>query len=175
MVTTPDPTGDALKRRAGRLDNNLRHGHARKDGDSPTYTSWQSMLARCRYIERDIAAKHGGRGISVCGRWKDFGLFLKDMGERPLGATLDRIDNDGDYEPGNCRWATAREQSRNTRRNVLDFDRAVSVALARLGGETCRSIASRFGISESLPREIVKGRTWPDALAEAQRQMGQSR
>ena len=148
-------------------DNALRHGHARHGAESPTYFSWQAMLTRCRYPDRDAENKHAGRGISVCERWKSFDAFLSDMGERPSGKTLDRIDNNGNYEPSNCRWATPVEQSRNRRNAVLNFDTAVEVALARLNGEPCKSIAARFGISESLPREIVKGRTWKDAGAKA--------
>lgn len=148
----------------------LRHGHTIGHDDSPTYTSWQSMLARCRYSNRHNADRYSERGVTVCDRWLSFESFFADMGERPSGTTLDRYpNNDGNYEPGNCRWATPREQARNTRKNVLTFDTAVQVARRRLGGESCKSIAAAFGISESLPREIVKGRTWPDALAEARR------
>ena len=154
-----------LPAKAPQADNSLRHGHARHGGESPTWVSWQSMLARCRYLERDRDAKYAGRGICVCKRWLRFEAFLADMGERPTDTTLDRIDNDGDYEPGNCRWATPVEQARNRRNARLTFDSAVEVALARLGGESCKSIAARFGISESLPREIVRGATWKDALA----------
>jgi hypothetical protein len=125
------------------------------------------MLARVRYPDRDIDAKHAGRGIKVCDRWRTFDDFLTDMGERPDGTTLDRIDNDGDYTPDNCRWATPTEQARNRRNARLTFETAVEVAVARLGGEGCKSIADRFNISESLPREIVSGRTWKDALTAA--------
>ena len=145
------------------------HGHTVGKTYSQTYQSWQAMLARCRYVERDVAGKHAARGISVCDRWSSFEAFLADMGERPAGTTLDRIDNNGHYEPGNCRWATPREQARNRRNARLTFETAVQVAIARLAGERAKDISDRFGISESLPREIAKGRAWPDALAEAQR------
>ena len=148
----------------------IRHGHTIGKHYSPTYFSWQAMLARTRYEQRDVEQKHAARGIKVCARWQSFDNFLADMGERPEGMTLDRHpNNDGNYEPDNCRWATPREQARNRRNGRLDFDSAVLVAVRRLDGETCKSIARDFGISESLPREIVKGRTWPDALAQATR------
>jgi hypothetical protein len=129
------------------------------------------MLARCRYPERDKSRKYVGRGIGMHAAWLDFSVFLQDMGERPDGMTLDRVDNDGDYTPQNCRWATSSQQARNRRNARLNFESAVVVAMRRLGGERAADIAADFGISESLPREIVRGRTWPDALVEAKRRM----
>ena len=82
---------------------------------TPTYRSWASMIQRCTNEKRHNYAYYGGRGITVCVRWRDFDAFLADMGERPDGTTLDRIDNEGNYEPGNCEWATPKQQSNNRR------------------------------------------------------------
>jgi|LakMenEpi03Aug12_release.lakeMendotaPanAssembly.Ray.scaffolds.fasta_scaffold702281_2 hypothetical protein len=87
------------------------HGMA----ETPTYNSWKCMLARCGNEKNTQFCDYGGRGIKVCDAWKSFGLFLSDMGVRPDGTTLDRIDANGDYEPCNCRWATSRQQSTNKR------------------------------------------------------------
>lgn len=91
------------------------HGKAH----SPEYAVWSHMIQRCTNPARSGYHLYGGRGIKVCQRWRDsFVAFLEDVGPRPsLNHTLDRIDNDGNYEPGNCRWVTADVQSSNTRRN----------------------------------------------------------
>ena len=150
-----------------RSESHIQHGHTVGKKYSPTYESWQAMLARCRYTGRDNADRYAGKGITVCESWSDFNNFLSDMGERPDGKTLDRKDSNKGYGPENCRWATPTEQARNTRKNVLTFETAVEVAKLRLSGVSCPSIAKQFGISESLPREIVKGRCWKDALEQA--------
>ncbi len=101
-----------------RTISNTKHGHSvSNETRSTTYNSWASMLNRCRNKNYHRYKDYGGRGISVCDRWNKFDAFLSDMGERPLGTTLDRLNNDGNYEPGNCRWATQHEQQ-NNRRNT---------------------------------------------------------
>jgi hypothetical protein len=93
------------------------HGHARrKTGLSPTYQSWRGMRTRCTNPNVKSYKDYGGRGIQICERWKDFGNFLADMGERPDGRTLDRKNVNGDYEPNNCQWATRKEQAMNTQK-----------------------------------------------------------
>lgn len=99
----------------------IRHAHAApsRGGRTATYYSWQNMHARCRYPSVPSYPRYGGRGITVCERWSSFENFLSDLGARPVGLTLDRIDNDGNYEPGNCRWATRREQIRHLQKDAL--------------------------------------------------------
>lgn len=84
----------------------------------PLYKRWHAMIRRCRNPTSAAYKNYGGRGIVVCPRWHSFKNFLADMGLPPPGHTLDRINNDGNYEPGNCRWASRHQQQRNTRRNI---------------------------------------------------------
>lgn len=94
-----------------------KHGHTTNAGyRSPEYISWRCMKDRCLYETSQNYSSYGGRGISVCDRWlKSFNNFLEDMGNRPRGFTLDRINPDGNYEPNNCRWADKKTQRQNQR------------------------------------------------------------
>jgi hypothetical protein len=99
------------------------HGHAGHKTASREYRSWASMIARCENPNYHHFHRYGGRGIKVCDRWRSsFADFLADMKTRPHGTTLDRIDNDGNYEPSNCRWANHQEQRLN-RSDVVSFER----------------------------------------------------
>jgi hypothetical protein len=98
---------------------NTRHGHFVDGVRSPTYNSWRAMKDRFLVSTHTKFAIYGGRGIKVCKRWLQFENFLTDMGERPKGTTIDRINNDGHYEPGNCRWSNGREQRLNQGREKI--------------------------------------------------------
>jgi hypothetical protein len=95
-----------------------KHGQAGKNNRSKAYSSWSAMIARCTNPKSTKWAAYGGRGISIHERWFDFKEFFADMGPRPEGLTLDRIDVNGNYEKSNCRWADARTQASNKRIRV---------------------------------------------------------
>lgn len=101
----------------------FKHGHAIKGKESPTYRTWGQMLSRCKNKNHKDYKWYGGRGIKVCSRWAVFENFLEDMGERLIGTTIDRINNNKNYYKGNCRWATQKIQHRNKRNNrLITFD-----------------------------------------------------
>jgi hypothetical protein len=123
-----------------------KHGHA-KNGGSSTYKIWQMMIDRCHHDRSKSFPDYGGRGIAVCERWREsFAAFLHDMGERPVGLSIERIRNDRGYSRSNCKWATRIEQNNNSRQNrIFTFQ-----------GETLTAAqwAKRVGIS----RETILNR-----------------
>lgn len=137
-------------------------GKAPKAGrHGPTLSVWRGMRDRCNNEKAASYPSYGGRGIAVCKRWNDsFEAFLADMGERPEGRSIDRIDNDGNYEPGNCRWATQKEQARNTRSNVLYDYEGERVCVAEL--------AERCGLEPAvLRRRLELGMSLDMAMSRA--------
>lgn len=126
-----------LRRRAAGLS-------APRDSDRPEYQSWQGMNRRCSNAACKSFPRYGGRGIRVCDRWRySFSAFFKDMGPRPSAAhTLDRRDNNGNYEPGNCRWATWKVQQRNRRNNSRFQFGAENLTLAEWSERTERPLVT---------------------------------
>jgi hypothetical protein len=139
----------------GSKNARTRHGHTREHSPSSTWISWDAMLKRCIH-----KPEYAGRGIKVCERWQTFENFLTDMGERPPRTTLDRYPNQsGDYEPGNCRWATAKQQARNTKQNrMLTFDgKSLSVSeWAELRGMSVYTLFARLQRGWSIERALTE-------------------
>lgn len=146
---------------------NFQHGHMTDQAHAtPTYNTWKAMKKRCGNTNHDSYRYYGGRGIKVCDRWLTFANFLADMGIRPDGMTIDRINPDGNYEPSNCRWATAEQQNANQnpyKNWKLDYATAQTIRARVNGGESRKDVAADVGISYSQITKIILGMRWPSA------------
>ena len=131
----------------------MQHGHSTRTKVSRTYVIWKDMISRCANRNGTYYHLYGGRGITVCKKWKDFKNFLKDMGEVPKGYQIDRINNDGNYCKSNCRWVTPKQNSRNTRKNRL----------ITFNGETrCLAAwAEKIGINTNTLHARIGRLNWP--------------
>jgi hypothetical protein len=147
-------------------EHEQKHGHALNGNQSRTYRTWSHIIQRCTN-QQNIAYKwYGGRGIKVCERWMKFENFLADMGERPSGKSIDRYpDNDGNYEPGNCRWATHKEQMNNTRAIRTVVFRGAEYNLKQFAAEhgiTAKTLLRRIDdygltVEEAISRPVIVG------------------
>lgn len=149
--------GKFCSRSCNALFRSTRHGHTTHDGQSPTYMTWTNMTQRCTNPRAPKYSTYGAKGITICEEWKSFDRFLSDMGERPEGSTIDRINGEFGYSRENCRWATIREQQENLRTNTwLTFqgERVSICSLARL-----------LGLSKATLRYRIKQGWSDDALA----------
>lgn len=138
------------------------HGHTRGRRPTREYRTWTQMINRCENERNNAYSRYGARGITVCDRWRhSFENFLADMGERPPGTSIDRYpDRGGNYEPGNCRWATPQEQNRNTSTNKLTNADVVAIRVRLSAGDTASAIARDFGVTRSHVSGIKSGRAW---------------
>lgn len=125
----------------------LKHGHARRGAKTRAYLAWESMLRRCYNPRQPGFDRYGGAGIGVCARWQNYSGFKADMGDCRAGHSLDRIDNDRGYEPGNCRWVPMAAQASNKRSNhrLTHDGRTMPIAAwARHLGLSERTLRSRI-------------------------------
>lgn len=129
------------------------HGHG--SSRNPTYSKYQAMKQRCTNPKHKGWDRYGGRGIKVCDRWlESFESFLADMGESPAGMSIERIETDGNYEPGNCKWATDQEQAENT-------SRCTKIEYGGVKYPTVSAFCKAHGIrtQHSISRRLKEGKT----------------
>jgi len=123
--------------------------------------TWLCMMARCHNPNSSRYSGWGARGIVVCDRWHNYENFRHDMGVKPsVKHQIDRMDNDGDYTPENCRWVTAAENIRNRPSNKVNMDKAREIRLLKKEGMKTIDIANKFGIGRENTRKIIINERW---------------
>lgn len=130
---------------------------------TPTYRVWASMRERCLNPKQRAFVHYGGRGIGVCERWNDYRNFLADMGEKKPGMSIERIDVNGNYEPGNCKWIPVRQQGWNTRKTVLSPEIAERIRRLRNEGVRPCDIARALSVKYPTVQSVIHGRQWKAA------------
>lgn len=137
----------------------ITHGMSR----TPTYRIWDGMIRRCNDPKKPEFKWYGGKGIKVCDKWEKFAGFFEDMGVRPEGLTIDRIDSNGDYGPSNCRWISMKENLRNRSCVILDTEKAEEIrALLDTTKLSQKEIASLFNVDPSIISNIKTSKYWVD-------------
>ncbi len=144
----------------------FRHGHVVGGKESPTYVAWKAMFQRCQNPTCKAWKWYGARGIKVCDYWRTFKNFLEDMGVKPTGLTLERIDNDGHYVPSNCKWATQKEQNLNRRIQTIGDNHGChkltekQVLEIRSSNLASPILSQRFSVNPSTINNIKRRKIW---------------
>ncbi len=138
------------------------HGHSINYKQTKTYQSWVSMKSRCLDKRNKNYKRYKDKKIKICDRWKNsFENFLKDMGERPEGTTLDRVDNDGNYEKSNCKWVDRKTQARNRSTTKLTMNDVIKIRASYLiNKELHKKIAVRYGVTPTTIGSVLNNKTW---------------
>lgn len=136
----------------------LKHGLS----NSKEYNCWRNMKQRCLNVNNTSWHRYGGRGIKICKRWvNSFENFIKDMGSPPsVKHQIDRINNNGNYIPNNCRWVTLTENTRNREGQKLDMEKVSRIRARFSNKETKKSLAKEYGVSTSHIQRIIQGIKW---------------
>lgn len=146
-----------------------KHGHARGGHKSILYRTWMNMISRCeRASDGRKFHRYGGRGVVVCELWRRsfdaFAEHIATLGPRPPRTSLDRINNDGNYEPGNVRWATQSEQCRNSSNAKVNNELVRSMRTMLASGMSRAAIGRRLGVSRSTVSLVALGKRWADVV-----------
>jgi hypothetical protein len=167
IQTFLDEAGDAAKNHGGPVaENPWRKEEKHGRWGSKEYFVWAHIIQRCCNSKDASYPRYGGRGIAICNEWREsFSAFHRDMGDAP-GAEfqLDRINNDGNYEPGNCRWVTCAVNNRNRPSTKLNPSKVCEIRALHAAGTAKKAIARRFQVTPTTIRGIIRGAIWREVV-----------